>query len=57
MFIIVGLVFSTASSALRQQMPWLTIAVGAVMVVMGGCVARRVEAASPVPEGRLDAAT
>jgi len=35
MFIIVGVVFSTASTALRQQMPWVTIAVGAVMVSMG----------------------
>jgi cytochrome c-type biogenesis protein len=35
MFIIVGVVFSTASRALRQQMPWVTIAVGAVMLAMG----------------------
>lgn len=35
MFIIVGVVFSTASTALRQQMPWVTIAVGVVMVSMG----------------------
>jgi cytochrome c-type biogenesis protein len=35
MFIIVGVVFSSASSALRQQMPWVTIAVGAVMLAMG----------------------
>jgi cytochrome c biogenesis protein CcdA len=35
MFIIVGVVFSSASSALRQQMPWITIAVGSVMLVMG----------------------
>lgn len=35
MFIIVGVIFSSASSALRQQMPWVTIAIGAVMVTMG----------------------
>lgn len=35
MFIIVGVVFNSASSALRQQMPWVTIAVGAVMLIMG----------------------
>jgi cytochrome c-type biogenesis protein len=35
MFIVVGVVFSTASGALRQQMPWVTIAVGFVMVTMG----------------------
>ncbi len=35
MFIIVGVVFSTASSALRQQMPWVTIAIGVVMAAMG----------------------
>ena len=35
MFIIVGVFFSSASSALRQQMPWVTIAVGAVMLAMG----------------------
>lgn len=35
MFIVVGVVFSTASKALRQQMPWLTIVVGIVMVAMG----------------------
>jgi cytochrome c-type biogenesis protein len=35
MFIIVGVVFSAASSALRQQMPWVTIAVGSVMLAMG----------------------
>jgi cytochrome c-type biogenesis protein len=35
MFIIVGVVFSSASSALRQQMPWITIAVGAAMLAMG----------------------
>jgi cytochrome c biogenesis protein CcdA len=35
MFIIVGVVFSSASSALRQQMPWLTIAIGMVMLTMG----------------------
>lgn len=35
MFIIVGVVFSSASSALRQQMPWLTIAIGTVMLTMG----------------------
>jgi hypothetical protein len=32
MFIVVGVVFSSASSALRQQMPWITIAVGAAML-------------------------
>jgi len=35
MFIIVGVVFTAASTALRQQMPWVTIAVGTVMVSMG----------------------
>lgn len=35
MFIIVGVVFNSASSALRQQMPWVTIAVGAVMLAIG----------------------
>lgn len=35
MFILVGLVFNAASSALRQQMPWVTIAIGVVMVSMG----------------------
>jgi len=35
MIIIVGVVFSSGSSALRQQMPWVTIAVGAVMLAMG----------------------
>lgn len=35
MFVIVGVVFSTASNALRQQMPWVTIVVGIVMVAMG----------------------
>lgn len=35
MFILVGIIFSSASSALRQQMPWVTIAIGAAMVVMG----------------------
>ncbi len=35
MFIIVGVVFSSASSALNQQMPWITIAVGTAMLVMG----------------------
>ena len=35
MFIIVGVVFSSASSALRQQMPWVTIAIGVGMVAMG----------------------
>ena len=35
MFIIVGVVFSSASSALRQQMPWLTIAIGIGMLAMG----------------------
>jgi cytochrome c-type biogenesis protein len=35
MFTIVGVVFSSASSALRQQMPWITIAVGTAMLVMG----------------------
>jgi cytochrome c-type biogenesis protein len=35
MFTIVGVVFSSASSALRRQTPWITIAVGAVMLVMG----------------------
>ncbi len=35
MFIIVGVVFSSASTAFRQQMPWVTIAVGVVMVSMG----------------------
>ena len=35
MFILVGITFSSASSALRQQMPWVTIAIGAAMVVMG----------------------
>lgn len=35
MFVLVGVVFSTASSALRRQMPWLTIAVGIVMIAMG----------------------
>lgn len=35
MFIIVGVIFSSTSSALRQQMPWVTISVGAVMVAMG----------------------
>jgi hypothetical protein len=32
MFIVVGVVFSSASSALRQQMPWITIAVGAAVL-------------------------
>lgn len=35
MFIIVGVVFNSASSALRQRMPWVTIAVGVVMLAMG----------------------
>lgn len=35
MFISVGVVFNSASSALRQQMPWVTIAVGIVMLAMG----------------------
>jgi cytochrome c-type biogenesis protein len=35
MFIIVGVMFSSASSALRQQMPWVTIAIGVAMLVMG----------------------
>lgn len=35
MFIIVGVVFSSASSTLRQQMPWLTITVGVIMMTMG----------------------
>jgi cytochrome c-type biogenesis protein len=35
MFIIVGVVFSSASSALSQQMPWITIAVGTAMLAMG----------------------
>ncbi len=35
MFIIVGVIFSSASTALRQQVPWITIAVGAVMLAMG----------------------
>lgn len=35
MFIIVGVIFSTASSALRQQMPWVTIAIGVLMLTMG----------------------
>lgn len=35
MFIIVGVVSNSASSALRQQMPWITIAVGVVMIAMG----------------------
>jgi hypothetical protein len=33
MFIVVGVVFTpTMTSALRQQMPWITIAVGAAML-------------------------
>ncbi len=32
MFIVVGVVFSSASSALRQQMPWRNMAVGAVVL-------------------------
>jgi cytochrome c-type biogenesis protein len=35
MFIIVGVIFSATSSALRQQMPWVTIAIGVVMLSMG----------------------
>ena len=35
MFITVGIVFSSASSALRQQMPWVTIIIGTTMVAMG----------------------
>ena len=35
MFIIVGVVFSSASSALSQQMPWITIAVGVAMLMVG----------------------
>jgi cytochrome c-type biogenesis protein len=35
MFIIVGVIFSATSSALRQQMPWVTIAVGIAMLSMG----------------------
>ncbi|BAN03495.1 cytochrome c biogenesis CcdA family protein [Ilumatobacter coccineus] len=35
MFILVGVVFSSASTELRQQMPWVTIAVGLAMAAMG----------------------
>ncbi len=35
MFIIVGVIFSATSSELRQQMPWVTIAVGIAMLSMG----------------------
>ena len=35
MFIIVGAASSAASSALRREMPWVTIVVGLVMVTMG----------------------
>lgn len=35
LFIIVGVIFSSASTALSKQMPWVTIAVGAAMVTMG----------------------
>jgi cytochrome c biogenesis protein CcdA len=34
-FVLVGVVFDIASGWLRQQMPWLTIAIGAVMLVVG----------------------
>jgi cytochrome c-type biogenesis protein len=34
-FVLVGVVFDTASGLLRQRMPWLTIAIGALMVVAG----------------------
>ncbi|WP_148288595.1 cytochrome c biogenesis CcdA family protein [Ilumatobacter nonamiensis] len=35
MFIAVGIVFSSVSVALRRQMPWVTIAIGVIMLAMG----------------------
>lgn len=35
LFTLVGTVVSAASSTLRDRMPWVTIAVGSVMVIMG----------------------
>lgn len=34
-FVLVGVVFDVASGWLRQRMPWLTIVIGAVMLVVG----------------------
>lgn len=34
-FVFVGVIFDAASGALRRQMPWLTIAIGAAMLLMG----------------------
>lgn len=59
MFIIVGVVFSSASTALRQQMPWVTIAVGVAMLAMGLAVIAgwkpRLPLAARTSAGRSDA--